>query len=240
MEIINIKHQQIHELKAYLTSTDYKVTKAFEAGYVIDEATLQGRENTRQQIRALEVEIAEMEKQISNLQEGEEYIPEVLTSETIVEEDKVIVNYFKDGVLVKTEVNYKSNPVTSRIEKVEKANSEVIQTLDDEVALKLTDAYPEWKAGIKVVEGEKYKQGDRLYKVIQPHTTQANWTPDITPALWKVVQPEGVIADFVQPTGAHDAYMIGEKVMFNGSIYESIIDNNVYSPTAYPKGWKKL
>lgn len=131
MEIINIKHQQIHELKAYLTLTDYKVTKAFEQGYIIDEATLQGRENARQQIRALEVEIAEMEKQISNLQEGEEYTPEVLTSETVVEADKVTVNYFKDGVLVKTEVNYKATPIIERMSNIEEVTEEVITILND-------------------------------------------------------------------------------------------------------------
>ena len=131
MELINAKHQQIHELKAYLTATDYKVTKAFEAGYVIDEATLQGRENARQQIRALEVEIAEMEKQISNLQEGEEYTPEVLTSEMIIEADKVTVNYFKDGVLIKTEVNYKNNPMIERMSDIEQVTEEVITILND-------------------------------------------------------------------------------------------------------------
>lgn len=131
MEIINIKHQQIHELKAYLTSTDYKVTKAFEQGYVIDEAILQGRENARQQIRALEVEIAEMEKQISNLQESEEYTHEVLTSETIMGADKVTVNYFKNGVLVKTEINYKATPVIERMSNIEQVTEEVITALND-------------------------------------------------------------------------------------------------------------
>lgn len=54
------------------------------------------------------------------------------------------------------------------------------------------------------------------------------------------VQPEGVIADWVQPTEVHDAYNIGDKVKFNGETYESVIANNTWSPTAYPVGWKKL
>ena len=113
---------------------------------------------------------------------------------------------------------------------------------DDTTALANKLIYPFWEAGIPVEEGQRYMyvMNTTLYKVRKPHTTQADWTPDITPALWKVVQPEGVIADFVQPTGAHDAYMKGEKVKFNGSIYESLIDNNAYSPTAYPRGWRKL
>ena len=48
------------------------------------------------------------------------------------------------------------------------------------------------------------------------------------------------IPDWVQPTGTHDAYQTGDKVRFEGSIYESLIDVNVWSPTAYPAGWKKL
>ena len=116
------------------------------------------------------------------------------------------------------------------------------QTFDDATALDNKLVYPLWEAGIEVELDKKYLyvMNTTLYKVLQAHTTQANWTPDITPALWKVVQPEGVIPDFVQPTGVHDAYMIGEKVKFNGSIYESLIDNNVYSPTAHPQGWKEL
>ena len=113
-------------------------------------------------------------------------------------------------------------------------------SLPAEVALTVPELFKKWIAGEAVTINDVRQHNGVLYKVIQPHTTQADWTPDITPALWKVVQPEGVIADFVQPTGAHDAYMIGEKVKFNGSIYESLIDNNVYSPTAYPAGWKKL
>ena len=45
---------------------------------------------------------------------------------------------------------------------------------------------------------------------------------------------------FVQPTGAHDAYMIGDKVMYNGKVYESLIDNNVWSPDTYPAGWELI
>lgn len=52
--------------------------------------------------------------------------------------------------------------------------------------------------------------------------------------------PDTNIPDFVQPTGAHDAYKKGDKVKFNGKIYESLIDSNVYSPTAYPAGWKEV
>lgn len=51
---------------------------------------------------------------------------------------------------------------------------------------------------------------------------------------------EEVIPDFVQPTGAHDAYNAGDKVKFNGKVYKSKMDNNVYSPSAYPAGWEEV
>ena len=52
--------------------------------------------------------------------------------------------------------------------------------------------------------------------------------------------PAETIPDFVQPTGAHDAYQKGDKVKFEGKVYESLIDANTYSPSAYPAGWKEI
>lgn len=50
--------------------------------------------------------------------------------------------------------------------------------------------------------------------------------------------PATNITDFVQPTGAHDAYQIGDKVRYNGQTYESLINGNVWAPDVYPAGWK--
>lgn len=99
---------------------------------------------------------------------------------------------------------------------------------------------PEWEPGITVKVGEQYRYENVLYDVIQAHTTQSDWTPDIVPALFTVAAPTGLIAEWVQPTGAHDAYNTGDKVRFEGDIWESLIDANVWSPTAYPAGWKNL
>ena len=77
-----------------------------------------------------------------------------------------------------------------------------------------------------------------LYRVVQAHTSQVDWTPDKTPALFVVVSLDEW-PEFVQPTGAHDAYKKGDKVTFEGKHYISLIDANVYSPAAYPAGWKE-
>lgn len=57
---------------------------------------------------------------------------------------------------------------------------------------------------------------------------------------WREVVEEGVVSDFVQPTGSHDAYALGDRVRFEGEVYESLLNANVWSPTAYPRGWKLI
>ena len=94
--------------------------------------------------------------------------------------------------------------------------------------------------------GKAYKIGDvfvyngELYKVLQPHTSQADWLPNLSTSLYLKATVPGTIAAFKQPTGSTDAYKKGDKVTFNGSTYESLIDANVWSPSAYPSGWKLI
>jgi hypothetical protein len=108
----------------------------------------------------------------------------------------------------------------------------------DEDLLAAMELFPAWKPGMPVVADEVYQHNDNLYKVIQSHTTQLDWPPEIVPALFTQVAPPGVIPEWVQPTGAHDAYNIGDEVMFEEQHYVSLINGNTYSPTAYPAGWQ--
>ena len=98
--------------------------------------------------------------------------------------------------------------------------------------------------------GKDYKTGDfftfgvndvgdpQLYKVAQDHASQINWKPDVTPALYVAIGlDDSGYPVWAQPTGAHDAYNTGDIVNYNGVLYESIIDGNVYSPGEYPSGW---
>lgn len=111
-------------------------------------------------------------------------------------------------------------------------------SLTDEDALQAVGLFPQWVVEHNYVVGERLQYNGVLYRVIQAHTSQADWTPDITPALFVVVSLDEC-PDFVQPTGAHDAYNKGDKVTFEGKHYISLIDGNVYSPTAYPAGWQE-
>lgn len=109
--------------------------------------------------------------------------------------------------------------------------------LTDETALGAMAIYPVWEIGKAYSVDDRVRHGEYLYRVVQAHTSQADWTPDSTPALWVKVSVDEW-PEFVQPTGAHDAYNTGDKVTYNGKRYVSRIDANVYSPEAYPAGWE--
>ena len=108
-------------------------------------------------------------------------------------------------------------------------------TLADETALTGVELFPMWAIGRAYVVGDRVQHGGTLYKCVQAHTSQADWTPDATPALWVVVSIDEY-PEWVQPTGAHDAYNTGDKVSYNGKHYISTIDANTYAPDVY--GWE--
>ena len=113
-----------------------------------------------------------------------------------------------------------------------------VVSLPDEDALQAVELFPQWVVDHAYAVDERLQYNGVLYRVVQAHTSQADWTPDITPALFVVVSLDEW-PEFVQPTGAHDAYKKGDKVTFEGKHYISLIDTNVYSPTAYPAGWQE-
>lgn len=119
------------------------------------------------------------------------------------------------------------------------------QTLPDEKALEVATVYPAYKVGVAyevdelITYGENSTGDPQLYRVVQAHTSQEDWKPDATASLYT---PIGLNADgypiWSKPTGAHDAYNIGDIVEYNESLYRSLIDGNVYSPDEYPAGWE--
>ena len=126
---------------------------------------------------------------------------------------------------------------------------ETLRILTDEQAGQVIDAFPEWEAGVAYKVGERVKYDGKLYRCVQAHTSQADWHPDIVPPLWTPLQAEGgdddptTIPVWVQPTGAQDAYNKGDRVWYpdaSGQVWESTMDGNVWSPEAYPAGWKLI
>lgn len=114
-------------------------------------------------------------------------------------------------------------------------------SLGDDDAIEAAELFPAWMVGTAYSVGERVQYDGKLYKVVQAHTSQADWTPDKTPALFAEVAKPGEIPVWKQPTGAQDAYNKGNKVWYpdvNTAVYESVIDSNVWSPNDYPQGWK--
>ena len=110
-------------------------------------------------------------------------------------------------------------------------------TLDDETALTGVELFPAWAVGKAYAIGDRVQYSGALYKCVQAHTSQADWMPDTTPALWVVVSVDEW-PEWVQPTGAHDAYNTGDKVSYNGKHYICTADANVYAPGVY--GWGEV
>lgn len=105
----------------------------------------------------------------------------------------------------------------------------------DETALESKWMYAEWKTETAYVIADRIRYGEKLYKCVQAHTSQTAWTPDATSALWVEVSIEE-FPEWHQPTGAHDAYNVGDKCSYNGKHWICIIDGNVYAPDVY--GWE--
>lgn len=118
-------------------------------------------------------------------------------------------------------------------------------TLTDEQALEVPAVYPTWQPAMQYAVGEIISYGinsagdPQLYKIVQAHTSQEEWTPDATPALYDAIGlDESGYPIWSPPSGAHDAYNTGDIVNYNGTLYISLIDGNVYSPEVYPAGWQ--
>lgn len=146
--------------------------------------------------------------------------------------------------------------LTRKQEEQEQSIKSILKTitlardLSDGQKEEILSRYEEYQDNKEYKQGDKFTFDGKIYEVIQGHRSQADWIPSSTPALYKEflsvkIKDEAgneseVVAEFKKPTGAHDAYQKGDKVSFEGAIYESTIDNNAYSPFEYQQGWKKI
>ena len=116
-------------------------------------------------------------------------------------------------------------------------------SLSDDDALDAVELFPHYAVGIEYKKDDRFMwaENGKLYKVLQDHTSSAEWKPDISPSLYVEVTPSGVIPVWRQPQSAVDAYMTGDKVHYpdeDGPVYISVVDNNVWEPTVY--GWEPI
>ena len=118
-------------------------------------------------------------------------------------------------------------------------------TLDDEKAMTVATLYDAWQVGKAYAVNDLLTYGTnsvgdpQLYRVVQAHTSQDNWTPDVSASLYAAIGlDDSGYPVWSQPTGAHDAYNKGDIVNYNGTLYRCLMDGNTYSPDAYPAGWE--
>lgn len=154
-------------------------------------------------------------------------------------------NEVEEALQIKEQANQE---VAQARQEVEKARERITSLELDKETLQaeldqLIATFKPWTVGESVVKGDIRQYENGLYEVIQDHTTQADWQPNVAASLWRVYTPNEtlqgteIIPDFVQPVSTNP-YMTGDKVVFEGKVYESTIDNNVWSPREYPQGWQ--
>ena len=175
-------------------------------------------------------------KEIINVVPSYDANTQVVTMDSYTEEDTTItVNYVVTA-----------KPLTKEEQLENQKNLALTffaETLSDAQALQVPMLFDEFDGnGVAYEVGKRVLYNGVLYKVIQAHTSQVGWNPIDAPSLFaKVINEtiDGSIPEFEQP-GSTNPYMKGDRVIFNGKVYESLIDNNVYSPEAYPAGWKEI
>lgn len=149
------------------------------------------------------------------------------------EKENVIIINYEIREIVKTKQQLKADDQL-------KCLKMFAQTLTDEQALKVPLIFDEFEVGKGYEVGKRILYQDVLYKVITSHTSQETWTPDVSPSLFAPIINEtidGGIPEWKQPNSTN-AYMIGDRVIFEDKVYESLVDNNVWSPSANPSDWQ--
>ena len=152
--------------------------------------------------------------------------------------------YEKDGSLfVKTEDSQALNELGIANNEATDFRATVdalIQSMTDEEAVASQVLFPNWQSGKFYALDKRVRYGGKLYKVLQAHTSQSDWTPDVAASLFACLltdEESGTIQEWVQPDSTN-GYSVGDQVIYNGVIYTSLIDNNVWSPADYPAGWQ--
>lgn len=116
------------------------------------------------------------------------------------------------------------------------------RSLSDTDAMEIAGVYPPWQIGKEYAINDLLTYGingvgdAQLYRVLQAHISQEEWTPNTTAALYKAIGVSGGYPEWSQPVGASDAYMTGDIVSYNDVLYICVSDYNVYAPDIY--GWE--
>ena len=132
------------------------------------------------------------------------------------------------------------NPYMKEAEEIRKAIDTFAANQTDETLIDNMAAFQHWNQnGVYYSAGTLVQDKSKLYHVVQPHTSQSDWSPDRTPALFVEISVEE-FPQWKQPTGAHDAYNKGDKVSDEGKHWISNKDGNVYKPGLVSGDWSEV
>lgn len=148
-----------------------------------------------------------------------------------IEEEKIIADTEKQ----RQERRALAKEKATKISVSKLINSE---TLTAEEVGDVTYLFDEFEVGKAYITGDMLVYNDKLYRVVQGHTSQENWTPDVVTNLFTRVKAPNAIEEWGERDLTVNPFMTGEQVKFEDVVYESTIDNNVWTPTDYPQGWK--
>jgi acyl transferase domain-containing protein len=114
--------------------------------------------------------------------------------------------------------------------------------LTDEQALEVIELYDEWKPDVAYEVDNRVRYEEKLYKCLQAHTSQADWNPEATPALWVEIAAPGEYREIKDNMLSTEAFALDEIGWYKtkDNLYKSLIANNVYTPDSYPAGWEKV
>lgn len=116
------------------------------------------------------------------------------------------------------------------------------EILTDEQALDNQLIYPTWSADTEYTEGDRVRSNDKFWKCLQTHTSQEDWEPEATPAMWVEIAKPGEYREIKEDMLSTEAFAMDEIGWYQtkDNLWKSLIDNNIYTPTAYPDGWEKV
>lgn len=132
--------------------------------------------------------------------------------------------------------------ITDKAKRLRATIEILAENLDDEAAIDAVELFQNWAVCVEYAKDERVRYNKILYKVLQSHTSQADWTPDTAVSLYaRVLIPDPEVIPVWEQPDSTNPYMKGNKVHYptaDDDIYESVVDNNVRSPSDYPDGWE--
>lgn len=175
---------------------------------------------------------------------GDESTPDYYAGDSVEDAMAHFNLYLSDGVIMArsdSEIAMETAGITSIEDAAElrEAIDAITDTYSDDDAIEHIILFPAWMVGRDYIVDERIRYNGKLYKVLQAHRSQADWTPDVAMSLFvQIYDPGEEWPEWVQPVGAQDAYAKGAKVSHNDSHWISDVDANVWEPGVY--GWAQV